>query len=85
MSYAYVTINLDDVDTSDLIDELENRYLDKDEQESLLDLVKVDLERSEKLKLLLKIVDKYSLQELSEMFKEDCTTPIPKNQLALPL
>jgi hypothetical protein len=78
-------INLDDVDTSDLIDELENRYLDKDEQESLLDLVKVDLERSEKLKLLLKIVDKYSLQELSEMFKEDCTTPIPKNQLALPL
>jgi hypothetical protein len=87
MAYAYLQVDLDEVETSDLIEELDNRYLVVSEQEELLSLIKhsrlhID---AQKISMFLKVMDKFSLQELADLFKEDITTPIPENQLSLNL
>jgi hypothetical protein len=87
MAYTYLRIELDDIDTSDLIEELDNRYLDNNEQDQLLDLIKESRLRTDaqKIKLFLKAMDKYSIQELQELFQENMSTIISKNQLQLSL
>jgi hypothetical protein len=82
MSSAYVRIDLDDLDTDDLIDELENRCLDNDESERLLTIVKDN--ESDKMKLFIKVMDKYSLMELQEMFAERFDALPSKYQIPLP-
>lgn len=82
MAYINVDIDLDEIRTWELIDELENRYLDAGDQKKLVDLLKG--EEKEKLKLFYKVIDRFSLSELEEMFKENYTsTPAPKEQLQL--
>lgn len=82
---AWVDVNLDDVDTDDLISELENRYLDIHEQNSLLDLVKEGQLRDEppKLKLFISIMDKYSYLELHDMLIVNSPAKAGSNQLPL--
>lgn len=80
----YVDIDMRHIDTDDLLEELENRYLDEREKIKLQDLLNND--PSEKYKLFMSVMDKYSLLELEEMFKERFTHTVqPKEQLALPL
>lgn len=82
MAYVRVDIDLDDVETRDLIDELENRYLDDREQKWLIKLIKDN--DGGKLDLFLKARERFTLIELEEMFKEKFPeTPIPKEQLSL--
>lgn len=77
----WVDLDLDDVDTDDLIDELENRYLDEGERKLLLEMVK---NNDDKINLFMKIKDRYSIFELEQMFAEQSESiPIPKNQLKL--
>lgn len=81
---AYIDIDLDRVDADDLIEALSNHYLNNNEQQQLLELVKA--EASTKMQFFLKIMDKFSLFELEEMFKEKTVfnySPIPKEQLKL--
>lgn len=78
----YVSIDLDDIQTHELISELENRWLDTDDQRKLVDMLKY--EEKEKLKLFYKVIDKFTLIEFEEMFKETYTNiPAPKEQLQL--
>lgn len=84
MPSVWIDVDLKEVDTDDLLDELEGRYLNDREQKLLIDLLKGD--DNAKLDLFFQVKDKYSLLELQELFKENVNTgPIPKEQLALPL
>jgi len=75
-----IDVDLRHCSTYELIDELENRYLDQREMSSLLDLVKGD--DSQKLKLFISVMDKYSSMELQDIFKEDLkVTEVPKEQM----
>lgn len=82
---VWAEIDLDDVDTRDLINELETRGLSNREEGYLLNLIRDNAEDAAKMRLFLQVQHRYSLKELSELFKEDCSTPIPKNQLSLSL
>lgn len=56
----YVDIELDEFDTDDLIEELENRSLDLEQQDKLLDLIKDGQLKIDtpKMKLFLSVMDK---------------------------
>ncbi len=85
---AYIDVDTDNFSTSELIRELENRYLDNREKNNLLEIIKEDDEYSlecRKLMLFLKVYERYSMLELEEMFKEDLSTFASKNQLKLAL
>lgn len=79
----YVHIDLREFDTSDMIIELEDRYLDSRDQVNLLQLIKSD--DSIKLQLFITVMDRFSVKELEEMFKEDFSTTVTDTQLSLDL
>lgn len=82
MAYVSVDIELEDIDTRHLIDELENRYLNEQEQRWLINLVKAN--DGGKLDLFLKNRERFTLIELEEMFKEKFpVSNVPKEQLSL--
>ena len=84
MASVWVDVELDEVSTSDLLSELENRYLGKREKIELTSLLQNDEWR--KLELFLKVKDKFSVGELEELFTEKAPdAPIPKEQLKLEL
>lgn len=84
MASIWTEIDLDEISTSDLLDELENRYLGEREQASLVELLN-DSDK-QKFDLFLKIKNRFSAYELEEMFSENHTNMSPsKNQLALNL
>lgn len=84
MASVWTEIDLDEISTSDLLDELENRYLGEREQASLVELLN-DSDK-QKFDLFLKIKNRFSVYELEEMFSDNHTnTPPSKNQLALNL
>lgn len=68
MASVYIDIDLNDVNTWELIEEIENRALcfSDSQKEKLLDAVAY--EDAEKWKLFLAIKNKYSLLELQEKF-----------------
>lgn len=80
----WIDIDLREIDDDDLLSELENRYLNEDEKLRLIRYLNKD--PHEKLKFFISVMDKYSLMELENMFKETFPiTPIPKEQLKLEL
>lgn len=79
----WVDIDLSQVDESDLIDELKDRYLNERERLELVDIL--NDEGSKKIALFLKVKDKYSLLELEEMFQEKFSHTPCKEQLTLNL
>lgn len=81
----WVDVNLDDVDTDDLISELEDRHLDIHEQFALLELIKNSQLSDEppKLKLFLSIMDKYSYLELHDMLIINSPAKAGLNQIPL--
>lgn len=84
---ALIDIDLDEFSTGELINELENRYLENREKDSLIDLIKDSYRTDEcmKLKLFISVYGKYSVLELEEIFKETYTVTKSENQLTLPL
>lgn len=87
MAYITVDVELSEIDTRYLLEELENRCLDDNEKRGLLDSIKSNYWESDngKWELFLKIKDKYSLFELQEMFKDKRPIEVSKNQLSLSL
>jgi hypothetical protein len=83
MASIRVDIDLNEIDTYELIDELDSRAtcLDESEKQQLLDIVKYH--DSEKWKWFLSIKDKYSLFELQELAKADDPAVASENQLKL--
>lgn len=82
MASVWVDINLSELSEGDLIRELEDRYLDEDEQLQILEIVKNS--DSKKLQLFLQIMDKFSVLELEDLFKEKpIELPVPKEQIKL--
>lgn len=82
----WIDINLNDIDTSDLISELEDRYLDDREQAYLLNLIKNNgASDARKMEFFLEVMGKYSMLELQEMFSSLENTIAGKNQLSLEL
>ena len=79
----YIEIDLSDVDTDDLIEALSIQSLHSTDIEAICNLLKD--EDSAKLNLFFKVKDRFTIQELEALFKEDLTTPISKEQLALQL
>lgn len=81
----WVDVNLDDVDTDDLISELENRHLDLHEQNALLDLIKDGQMSHEvpKMKLFLSIMEEYSYLELHDMLIINSPAKAGNNQIPL--
>lgn len=83
MASVRVDIELSEVDTRDLISELEDRYFNEFEFNDIIDMMYSDDDKL-KMKFFFQIKDKYSLLELKEMFKESITSmPIPEEQLKL--
>lgn len=78
-----VDINPHDIRTSELIDALEYHSLDKWEMERLLELITT--EAGKKMELFLKVMDRYSIHELEEMFAEKVDAHAGPNQIELPL
>lgn len=81
MAYIYTRITLDDIDTDDLIEELERRHLDIHEQDRLLKMVQD--EDSKKLSVFLKAQNKFSVAQLEEMFSEKYNVAAGENQIAI--
>lgn len=82
MPSVWVHIDIREVDTEDLLEELQSRYLNDREQMMLIDLLRG--EDKSKLDLFFKAKDRYSVLELQELFKEkNIVWPIPKEQLSL--
>lgn len=82
----WIDINLNDIDTSDLISELEDRYLDDRDQTYLLKIIKkTSGSDARKMEIFLKVIGKYSLSELQDMFSSVEHTIAGKNQLSLEL
>jgi hypothetical protein len=84
MPSVYVDIDLDEIESHELIDELESRSLclSDSEKDQLLDII--SYADSEKWKLFLAIKNKYSLYELQQMFDEKGSVPVSKEQLPIP-
>lgn len=80
---AYIRIDMTDIDTDELIGELEDRYLNDREKEWLRDILK-GLE-DEKDKLWQRVKDGFTIIELEEMFKDHTPIVVAKEQLTLPL
>jgi len=81
---TYIRIDLDDIDTDDLIDELGNRYLDNSEQLELLNLVRDNYDDSGKLKIFLKNINRFSVLDLEKMFADIPEPAVAgKNQIPL--
>lgn len=76
-----VEIELDDIDTDDLICELEGRYLN-DRQRA--EIFSVAMDSDARAKFLFEQLNKYSLTELQQMFCEPATLA-SENQLKLSL
>jgi hypothetical protein len=84
MAYANLQVDLSDIDTWDLVLELQGRRMDDDQRQELAGIVSAS--DIAKFKLFLQIKDKYTVQELEQTFKENLTvTDIPKEQLKLDL
>lgn len=82
MASVWVDIDLDEVTTSELLDELENRYLRAHEKQCILKLLREDDEL--KYDLFFQFKDKFSISEFEEMFKEkSINTTTPKEQLKI--
>jgi hypothetical protein len=85
MAYVNVDIDMDEFDSYELIEELENRSLcltDSDKQK-LLDII--SYADSDKWKWFLSIKDKYSLMELESKIDEAERISVSKEQLSLQL
>lgn len=81
MASVWIDVDLNEVSTRDLLDELENRYLGNREKDLLLELIKND--EGKKVQLFLKVKDRFSLIELEELFKENTYSPPCKEQLSI--
>lgn len=82
MASVWVDIDLDEVTTSELLDELENRYLSSHEKQCILKLLREDDEM--KYDLFFQFKDKFSISEFEEMFKgKSINTTTPKEQLKI--
>ena len=84
MGYINIDVDLGEISDRDLLEELENRAWLDHEKEQILKVVNSDA--SNKMLLFMRVMDKYTLIELEEMFKEhfDHAAP-PKEQLTLDL
>jgi len=84
MTYISVDVDLSEIDDWDLILELRYRHLFLNDIKMYTELFKD--EQKEKVGLFLNNIDKYTMRELEELFKEKFPPePIPKEQLELPL
>lgn len=83
MASIYLDIDLNDIKTYELVEELSNRalILTDSEKQELLDAV--SYADSEKWKFFLAVKDKFSLYELQEKFNCNEISPISKNQLSI--
>jgi hypothetical protein len=78
----YVDVDLDEISTSDLIEELETRPLRLDQQKELAALLRDD----DKIQfdLFLQVKDRYSIYELEQLFGEKPQViAVSKEQLRL--
>lgn len=84
MASIYLDIDLNDIKTYELVEELSNRalILTDSEKRELLDAVSYS--DAEKWKWFLSVKDKFSLHELQEKFNCNEVTHISKEQLAIP-
>lgn len=83
MASIHIDIDLNDIKTWELIDELDNRSLclSDSQKQQLIDIVKY--QDSAKWKWFLSIKDKYSMFELQELAKADVPAIASENQLKL--
>lgn len=82
MPSCYVSIDMGEFNTSELIEELSNRTLWSSEKKEIMELLRT--EDGGKFDLFLRIIDKFTITELEDMFKENVSCLIPKEQLSLP-
>lgn len=84
MASIYLDIDLNDIKTYELVEEISNRalVLTDSEKQELLDAV--SYADAEKWKWFLSIKDKFSLHELQEKFNCNEVTNISKEQLPIP-
>ena len=80
---ALISVDIDEFETWELIDELDNRYLSYDQKLSLVKYLKS--EEQQKVSLFLKVINRFTITEFEEMFSETIRMPIPPNQLSLEL
>lgn len=78
----YVDIDLYQVSTHELLDELQNRHLNDNEQLSLIQLITT--QDTKKFALFLKVYERYSIHELEELFCEKSVIVESENQIPLP-
>jgi hypothetical protein len=76
----WVSVDLDDMDTDDLLDELENRYLGEREKNILMSILE---DNDQKVKLFMAAKDRFTIYELENLLQEKCDTAIPKNHPTL--
>lgn len=82
MASVWVDVDLEEVSTRDLLDEIEDRYLGTWEQKMLISMIRN--EDRAKFDFFFQIKDKFTLSQLEELFKEPCiNVPTPKEQLKL--
>jgi hypothetical protein len=84
MASLYLDIDLNDINTHELIEEVSNRALiltDSNKQDLLEAIAYAD---AEKWKWFLAVKDKFSLHELQEKFNCNEVTVISKDQLTIP-
>lgn len=78
-----VNINANEISTDDLIEALEHHYLEQWEMEKLARIIGTSA--GKKMKLFLKVMNRYSTKELEEMFAEKVDAHAGPNQIELPL
>jgi hypothetical protein len=83
MASVYIDIDLNDVNSWELIEEIENRALclSDSQKERVLDAISYD--DAEKWKLFLAVKNKYSLLELQELF--NTSEPVCSSKAQLPI
>lgn len=84
MASIYFDIDLNDIKTYELVEELSNRalVLTDSEKRELLDTV--SYADTEKWKWFLSVKDKFSLHELQERFSCNEVTNVSREQLTIP-
>jgi hypothetical protein len=81
MAYINIDIELSEVETRYLIEELESRYIGERELKDLYRLIKSN--DSGKLEFLLRATGNFTIPELEEMFKDKAPIIPSKEQIKL--
>jgi hypothetical protein len=76
----WVSVDLDDMDTDDLLDELENRYLDERDKNILMSILE---DNDPKVKLFMAVKERFTISELEELLQDKYVAAIPKNHPTL--